>query len=140
MERLEDGNVLQQEHVIEGYCRNLLIGKDVEELHVLYLDHDYRLILDEMHSRGTIDEANAYPREIAKRATIVNASFIILMHNHPMSDNSFSSSDVDFTILVKQELDRINVGFVDHYLVSANSVVHSMERECWLRTSSFMKK
>ncbi len=138
LERLKDGNVLQQEHVIEGYCRNALIGKDVEEMHVLYLNHDYRLIVDELHNRGTINEANAYPREIAKRATVVNAKAVILMHNHPMSNNSFSDTDVEFTQNVKQELENMGVQFVDHYVVAANGVVHSMQNECLLRQSSFV--
>jgi len=138
MERLSDGSVLQQEHVIEGFCRNLLIGKDVEEMHVLYLNHDYYLIADELHNRGTINEANAYPREIAKRAMVLNASAVILMHNHPMSNNSFSRDDVAFTQDVIAELERINVNFVDHYVVAANGVVHSIQRLGLLNQSSFM--
>ena len=138
MERLSDGNVLQQEHVIEGFCRNLLIGKDVEEMHVLYLNHDYYLIADELHNRGTINEANAYPREIAKRAMVLNASAVILMHNHPMSNNAFSRDDIAFTRDVIAELERINVTFVDHYVVAANGVVHSIQRLGLLNQSSFM--
>lgn len=137
LERLADGAVLQNQEVVEQYCRNMLIGKSVEEFHVLYLDHDYRLIQDDMHSRGTAHQSSAYPREIAKRAAVLNASFVILAHNHPMSANTFSTDDIVLTDKIKEELSNLDIKYFDHYLVCGNGVIHSMEREQWLRKSSF---
>ena len=56
-EQLSDGNVLADPNVTKEYCRKNLVGKCVEELHIMYLDTKFRLIDDETHSRGTIDQS-----------------------------------------------------------------------------------
>ena len=131
-EYLSDGNILYDTTRIKEYCRCLLGGQDVEELHVLYLDKDYRLLLDEKHSRGTTDCAIAYPKEIARRGCILNASFVILLHNHPMSDNMFSQDDLTLTEQIISELAKVGIGYVDHYLVVSNGTVYSLEENKWM--------
>ena len=137
MERLVDGTVLSDPRVIKDYCRQLLYASPVEEFHVLYLGADYRLISDELHSRGTIDESGAYPREIARRAMALNALSVILVHNHPMSTNNFSDTDIELTSKIESDLKYFGIGLFDHLLVLSNGVVYSMREQPWLNKSSF---
>ena len=137
MERLVDDTVLSDSRVLKDYCRQLLFGKPVEEFHVLYLGANYRLISDELHSRGTIDESGAYPREIARRAMALNALSVILVHNHPMSMNNFSDSDIELTTKIESDLKYFGIGLFDHLLVVSNGVVHSMREQPWLNKSNF---
>jgi DNA repair protein RadC len=93
---------------------------------VLYLDKDFRLISDTLHSSGTIDWAAVYPREIIKRALNLNAYSVVMMHNHPTPNTSFSTPDIEITREVKKMLESIGVNFFDHLLVSG-SVVYSVQ-------------
>ena len=45
-------------------------------------------------SRGTVDHVPVYPREVVKRALALNASAIILVHNHPSGDPTPSPADI----------------------------------------------
>jgi DNA repair protein RadC len=102
-----------------------LAGKQVEELHILYLDTNLKLIADEIHSKGTVDTSAIYPREIARRALELNARSVVMAHNHPTSVNSFSSDDVEVTQQVKKALSVLDIALYDHLLV-ANDSVYSM--------------
>ncbi|MBO4480610.1 MAG: RadC family protein [Alphaproteobacteria bacterium] len=108
-----------------NYCKLLLGGKGVEEMHILYLDSDRRLLEDEMHSRGTIDYTTLYEREIIGRAITLGAKFIILVHNHPKAQTSFSKEDVQITVELKNKLDAIGVILHDHCVVSGG-ILYSM--------------
>ena len=107
---------------LSEYCKLLLYGKQIEEFHILYLDSEYRLLSDDMHSSGTIDWAAVYPREILKRALEFNASSIVMLHNHPNSMTSFSTQDIEITMDVKNLLKTVNIELFDHLLVSGNIV------------------
>jgi DNA repair protein RadC len=79
----------------------------VEEVRVLFLDVGNRIINDETISRGTINEAPIYPREILRRALDCGSTALILVHNHPSGDPTPSTADIDATrrlILAGQEL------------------------------------
>ena len=102
-----------------NYCKVLLDGKTVEEFHILYLDGQYRLIKDELHSSGTITWAAVYIREIAKKALDLNAQSIIMIHNHPGSDNTFSQDDIKTTLELEDALSKLGITLYDHLLVSS---------------------
>ncbi len=110
---------------LSDYCKTLLTGKTVEEFHVIYLGADYKLLRDDTHSAGTIDWAAVYPREILKRALELNARSVVLMHNHPVSNTSFSTQDIEITNTIKKLMASVEIDLFDHLLLSANGIVHS---------------
>ncbi len=122
--KLADAPVFHDERVLSNYCRMNLGGKKVEEFHVFYLDVDWRLISDEMHSRGTVDTSAVYAREILKQALNLNARYVILVHNHPISGKAFSRQDIETTDIIAEELGRYGIILHDHLLVS-NGIVYS---------------
>ncbi len=61
------------------------------------LDRKNVLIADEEQARGTVDHVPVYPREVVKRALELNASALILVHNHPSGDPTPSDADIDMT-------------------------------------------
>ena len=121
------------------FCRSLVVGKPVEEFHVLYLKPGYKLIMDEVHTRGTINQTAVYVREIAKQALKLNAWAVILVHNHPISDNPFSFEDVYMTTQVESALNQLNVILIDHLLVNDTGTVQSYRQTPWTNKSSFHK-
>ncbi|MBO7067013.1 MAG: RadC family protein [Alphaproteobacteria bacterium] len=122
--QLKETPIFHNETILHNYCRIIVAGKTVEELHILYLDSNLRLVVDEIHSTGTIDSSAVYPREIARRALELNARSIVMVHNHPTSNNSFSRDDIEITTLVQSVLAGLSIELYDHFVVS-NDIVYS---------------
>ncbi|MDE6478535.1 MAG: hypothetical protein K2L94_04810 [Alphaproteobacteria bacterium] len=112
--------VFHNEQDIFDYCKLLLAGKTVEEFHVLYLDRDLRLVADDLHSVGTIDWAAVYVREILKRALGLNARSVVLVHNHLVTQTSFSTDDIEITTDLRDILEVAGIELYDHFLVSGD--------------------
>lgn len=119
---LNMGPVFRNEKVLANYCTLLLSGKTVEEFHILYLSLDMRLLKDELHSCGTVDWTAVYPREIVKHALDLNAKYVVLLHNHPTPNTSFSSDDIEITMTIKEKLNTFDIDLYDHYVVSSNII------------------
>lgn len=89
--RLSRARVMRQ-HVISSwdalldYCRTAMSHRETEQFRILFLDRKNVLIADEEQARGTVDHVPVYPREVVKRALELNASALILVHNHPSGD------------------------------------------------------
>lgn len=139
-ERVTDGQSLINPAVLKEYCRRLVVGKSVEEFYVLYFGNEMRLLKTELHNRGTVNYTEVYPREILKQALALNAINIVLVHNHPLSDNSFSTEDIDMTNAIEAKLNEFNIGLWTHYVVTANGIVHDIRATAWLKKSAFFEK
>ncbi len=124
--------VFHDHTVLANYCKLYLGARDVEEFHIFYLDADMRLIEDETHSVGTLDWANVCVREIVSRVLDFHARNVIFAHNHPASENGFSSEDIDMTNKIRLTLNDIGVDVFDHILV-AGGVVHSARNKFLLQ-------
>lgn len=119
---LDKATIFHNEKILTNYCLLLMAGKTKEEIHILYLDDDRRLLADDLHSIGTVDWAAAYPREILKRALELNAKSIVMLHNHPKPNTSFSTDDIKLTEQVKDLLATVDIDVHDHYVVSGGIV------------------
>ena len=69
-----------------------------------------------------------YPREIVKRALAVQASAVILAHNHPSGVAEPSRADEFLTQTLKQALQLIDVRVIDHLVVGGDQVISFAER------------
>ena len=119
---LDNVTIFHNEKILTNYCLLLMTGKTKEEIHILYLDEDRRLLADDLHSVGTVDWAAAYPREILKRALELNAKSIVMLHNHPKPNTSFSTEDIKLTEQVRDLLANVDIDVHDHYVVSGGIV------------------
>ena len=96
---------------------------DVERFHVLYLDRKNRLISDERLGVGTVDHVPVYPREVVRRALDLNASALILVHNHPSGDPEPSEADIAMTKEVEKACGVLGLTLHDHIIVGAGREV-----------------
>ncbi len=94
----------------------------VETLRLLFLDRKNNLIRDETMHRGTVDHTPLYPREVARRSLELQASALILAHNHPSGDPTPSASDIETTKQVRAALAVLGVTLHDHIIVAARGV------------------
>ena len=88
-----------------------------ERFRVLYLDRKNVLIADEEQAKGTVDHVPVYPREVAKRALELNASALILVHNHPSGDPTPSPADIAMTKRIKAAVNALGITLHDHVVV-----------------------
>ncbi|MGZ9190202.1 MAG: JAB domain-containing protein, partial [Nitrospira sp.] len=75
-------------------------------------------IADEIQHRGTIDHTPVYPREVARRALELDASAIIMVHNHPSNDPAPSKPDIHMTKMVRDTLAAVGILLHDHIIIS----------------------
>ncbi|MEP5731672.1 MAG: DNA repair protein RadC [Sulfitobacter sp.] len=121
-QRLARAKVLQR-HVVSSwdalldYCHTTMAHHETEQFRVLFLDRKNVLIGDEEQGKGTVDHVPVYPREVAKRALELNASALILVHNHPSGDPTPSTSDIEMTERVAQACEVLGITLHDHLII-----------------------
>lgn len=99
------------------YCQTSMAHLETEQFRILFLDTKNTLIADEAQARGTVDHVPVYPREVVKRALELNASALILVHNHPSGDPSPSRADKDMTDQIKDACAVMSITLHDHLIV-----------------------
>lgn len=102
------------------YCKAAMGYESIEQLRVLFLDRKNVLIADEVQQQGTVDHTPLYPRQVVKRALDLNASAIILVHNHPSGDPTPSRGDIDMTKQVQDAAGRLGITLHDHVVIGKN--------------------
>lgn len=104
-----------------------MVWLDVEEFRAAFLNSGRRLIKIETLGRGTFDAAPVYPREVARRALELNASAVILVHNHPSGDPRPSSADHAITRRVSAALATLEIMLVDHLIIGRQGWARAMQ-------------
>ncbi len=118
---------VMQRHVISGwdalvdYCHTTMAHRETEQFRVFYLDRKNVLIADEEQAKGTVDHVPVYPREVAKRALELNASALILVHNHPSGDPTPSQSDIDMTNRIQDACTALGLTLHDHLIIGKST-------------------
>lgn len=109
--------VLSSWDTLLAYLRTALSHQDTERFRVLYLDRKNVLIADEELAEGTVDHVPVYPREVVKRALALNASALILVHNHPSGDPTPSEADVSMTYAIRDAAQVLGIALHDHLII-----------------------
>ena len=114
---------LMRQHVLSGwdalldYCHTTMAHRETEQFRVIYLDRKNVVIGDEEQGKGTVDHVPVYPREVAKRALELNASALILVHNHPSGDPTPSQADIDMTQQIFAACSALGLTLHDHLII-----------------------
>ncbi len=118
---------VMQRHVISGwdalldYCHTTMAHRETEQFRVFFLDRKNVLIADEEQAKGTVDHVPVYPREVAKRALELNASALILVHNHPSGDPTPSQSDIDMKNRIQDARTALGLTLHDHLIIGKSN-------------------
>ena len=99
------------------YCQVSMDHLKQEQLRLLFLDRQHKLIADEVQQTGTVDHTPVYTREVVKRALDLGASGIILVHNHPSGDPTPSQADIDVTRKIKDAAEKLGIHLYDHIII-----------------------
>lgn len=109
--------VLSSWAALLDYCHTAMAHRETEQFRVLYLDRRNMLIADEEQARGTVDHVPVYPREVIKRGLELNASALILVHNHPSGDPSPSEADIAMTDQIRMAAEVMGIVLHDHLII-----------------------
>jgi DNA repair protein RadC len=99
------------------YCHTAMAHRETEHFRVLFLDRKNCLIADEEQARGTVDHVPVYPREVLRRALELNATALILVHNHPSGDPTPSQADIAMTERIRTAAEALSITLHDHLII-----------------------
>ncbi|MFE3836595.1 RadC family protein [Pseudogemmobacter sonorensis] len=122
--------VLSSWDALLDYCHTAMAHRETEQFRILFLDRKNVLIADEEQARGTVDHVPVYPREVVKRALELNASALILVHNHPSGDPTPSDADIIMTQQVEDACRSLGITLHDHLIIGKS-------RELSLRSQGY---
>lgn len=117
------GRLVSDARQVVDYCRARMAHETVEHLRILYLDQKNRLIRDEIFHGGGVSSVIVNPRQIVKRAILLDAQSIIMAHNHPSGDPSPSAADVEVTRDVKIAAEAVEIRLLDHLIIGRSGSV-----------------
>lgn len=100
------------------YCQATMAHETKEHFRVLFLNKKNELIADEIQQSGTVDHTPVYPREVVKRALELDATALILCHNHPSGDPRPSEDDIVMTQAIIDAASAMTITVHDHIIVS----------------------
>lgn len=115
--------VISSWDAVLDYCHTTMAHDEVEQFRVLFLDKKNILIADEKQAQGTVDHVPVYPREVVKRALELNASALILVHNHPSGDPTPSDADITITQQINEAATALNITLHDHLIIGKSTEV-----------------
>ena len=108
---------------LTDYLTAVMAHETREHFRVLFLDTRYRLIADEVLGRGTVNHVAVYPREVIKRGLELNATAMILVHNHPHGDPQPSNEDLVITRELCLVGEAMTIVVHDHIIVGRNGLL-----------------
>ena len=109
--------ILSSWSALVDYCHTAMAHRETEQFRILFLDRKNVLIADEEQAKGTVDHVPVYPREVVKRALEVNASALILVHNHPSGDPTPSEADITMTCQIQDACQALGLVLHDHLII-----------------------
>jgi DNA repair protein RadC len=118
-EEVPRGRALASPSEVALYVREELGDRPREIFLVMYLDHRNHVLECREVQEGTVDHAAVYPREILKTALHINATGLILAHNHPAGSLSPSEADRSLTRQIQDAARAMGVTVHDHLIVAA---------------------
>lgn len=88
-----------------------------EHFMVLFLNVRHETLAKEVLFRGSVDCCTIHPRVIVRRALELNASAVVLAHNHPSGVPEPSAADGAITKRIQDALAFVDVRVLDHLVI-----------------------
>ena len=124
--RIKQGPLMDSPKTVRDYLTcHAAKSPDAELFTVMFLDSQHQLIECRDMFNGTLSQCSVYLRELARAALELNASAVILSHNHPSGSAAPSRADQDLTRRIKQVLELVDVRTLDH-IITAGGESQSM--------------
>ena len=71
----------------------------------------------EVVAKGTVNQVSLRAAEVLRTAVIINASAVIIIHNHPSGNPSASDADINFTKKIVEAGKLLSIDVLDHIII-----------------------
>jgi len=116
----------QDVYDLVGYTMSLL---EQEELWAIHLDTRNQFLSEEVIYRGSANASSVRVGELFKTAVRINATGVILIHNHPSGDPTPSPEDVALTRSAIQAGKMLDVEVLDHVIIGQGGKFVSLKEK-----------
>jgi len=100
------------------FIKAVIGDKPNEVLYIIFLNSKKEIIDSKIIAEGTVNQTVAFPRRIAEDALKLEATGVILAHNHPNGHCSPSEDDILLTQEINSALTLIDVSLIEHIIIS----------------------
>jgi len=107
---------------LQYWLVGLFKGRRVESLHIAFLDQADCLISEEPFSQGNLQGVSGNLRAIVRSAIALDASAVVLMHNHPSGNPTPSAADIAETRRIGGLLESLDLRLQDHLIISGCTI------------------
>lgn len=107
---------------MQRWVVGLFKGLQVERVHTVFLDREQHLLFDEPCSSGNLQGVSGNLRAIVRSGIALDASAVVLMHNHPSGNPNPSAADIAETRRIRGLLENLDMRLQDHLIVSGNTI------------------
>jgi len=115
-----DKKVVTHSAQVAEYIKTMIKDYNHEVFAVIFLNKSNKVNHFEVISKGGISATIADPRIILKIALNVNATSLILCHNHPSGSLKPSRADEEITVKIGAAARLLDMTVTDHIIVSEN--------------------
>jgi DNA repair protein RadC len=115
---LPNRNLLTESALTQNYLIATLRARNEECFVALFLNQANQLVHDEIMFTGTVNETAVHPRSVVKRALELNATGVIVAHNHPSGTLRASIADLEMTDRLNKALATVDIRLLDHIIVA----------------------
>jgi DNA repair protein RadC len=120
--------LLDSPEAVHGLLGPRTLGRTREDVFVLALDTKNRLLGSAIAVSGSVANVNLRPGEVFREPIVLDATAVILAHNHPSGDPSPSPQDVMVTRELIEAGDMLGIPVLDHVILGQRQFV-SLKRE-----------
>ena len=106
------------------YLRSVVLAQPeaLERFHVVFVDAKRRYIGAAAMGQGAISVITLRMRELFRSALALNATAIIVAHNHPSGDCRPSETDITETRRLAAIAEALDIELIDHLIFTPNSL------------------
>lgn len=105
---------------VAAYYMERMRHRETEQLLLVLLDKKRHIVNESVLSTGTFNTTLISPRDICIQAMRNEASYIVILHNHPSGDPTPSRQDVLVTQKIKEVSDLVEIPLLDHIIIGDN--------------------
>ncbi len=121
--RINRGLIITNPDSIRNYLTVKLSGEEREIFGCVFLNNEHRVIGEPVELfAGNHNSASVYPREVVKMGLKLNASSIILFHNHPSGRADYSQADRNITNQLVDACGLVDIKILDHLIVGGVTI------------------
>ena len=123
VKRQKQGQILGTIDQCGRYLEPFFFGREVETVFLLCLDAKSKVLCCKKVGEGSVNSANVPIRRIVEIALGVNATSVVLAHNHPGGLALPSAEDIETTHRVAAALEAVEIVLADHIIVANEDYV-----------------